>query len=137
MIQWNKTKRLAVVRRARKILSDKDRWTKQRLRVKRRNVEPRYCVLGAIEQATYELGYAEPTGRAFREDESRPNSGYMLGRQMSLSEFSKRKYGMLPFSVNDTLGWEAVLELLDDYESYLKETPAAELAKQKGDRDAS
>lgn len=122
-IKMTKKNRLAILTRAREIISDRKRWTKGRLRRKVRG-EYRYCLLGACEQAVYDLGLAEPGKDAFSE----PNVGigynitfgYEIGDEVSIRDYSLRTKGISPDWVNDLFGHEGALDLLDGYIDELK-----------------
>lgn len=116
-VSMTKTNRLRILQRARKILSDKTRWTTGSLRSHKYGVE-QYCVLGACEKAAYELGLAEPGARAFA------GFGYDLGEDLSIVKFSEAEYGLDPVEVNDKQGYDKVMELLGNYIARVKHTPA-------------
>lgn len=118
--------RLEILRRAREIIGVKENWTTKYLR-KMENGAPRYCVLGAIEQAAYDVGYIDPTkvGRKFA-DGNENTGGYLLGKELSLNEFARERHGSAPWQVNDRLGYETTLKMLDDYIVEIEEGRARE-----------
>ncbi len=103
--------KLSLLRRAREIISDRDRWTQQYLRTEKDGKE-RFCVLGAIEKAAYDLGLAEPPDRPF---DGAGSLGYQLGDDLSLETYAAERYECAAWSVNDSLGYETTLEMLDGY----------------------
>jgi hypothetical protein len=115
MIVVAENMRLAILKRAREILSVKERWGKTHLRRNTGpNGAPQYCVLGACEQAFYDLGYKHTPGvLPFTEDMQ--GLGYVLGKELSLSAYARERYGMAPWRVNDRLGYEKTVEMLDEY----------------------
>lgn len=106
-----RNRRLEILRRAREILSVKDNWGTKKLRNLSYPGTPKYCVLGALEQAAYDTGYAEQNSSAF----GAYGLGYQLGKEMSLTKYARTKYGMAPWRVNDKRGYEVTLQMLDDY----------------------
>lgn len=122
-IKMTKKNKLAIVRRAREIISDPKRWTKRRLRRKVQG-EYRYCLLGACEQAVYDLGLAEPGEKAFAESKlpfyDCSTFGYQIGLDVSIQKYSLHKEGMSADNINDIGGHKAALELLDGYITELK-----------------
>lgn len=107
--------RLGILRRAREILGVKDNWGKKYLRQFDKDGAPRYCVLGAIEQAAYDTGYLElDESRAFSEITAK-GLGYRLGRELSLDIYAKERYGLTAWRVNDGRGYEETLRMLDAY----------------------
>lgn len=126
-IRMARNTRLEILRRAREILSDPTRWTKQTLR-RFTDGEEQYCVAGALERAAYDLGYANETSQAFDNGDVDGNGplGYLLSGEMSLSTFSEEKYEKPPWSVNDQRGYETTMELLDTYIVEVEEGRARE-----------
>lgn len=110
--------RLGILRRAREILSKRTRWTGCALR-QGQGDEASYCVLGACEQAAYDLGLAEVGIYPFQSDDDGNEAlGYRLGIDLSIDAYAREKYGIADYrayDVNDTLGYEAVMNLLDEY----------------------
>lgn len=132
-IKLTKKNRVAILARAREIISDKKRWTTKKLRRKRGD-QYQYCLLGACEQAAYDLGIIEPTGKAFREQikgtltkPAEEGLGYRLGMDLSLYEYSKETRQAAPFRVNDDYGHEAAVKLLDDYLAEVKKGKARDM----------
>jgi len=124
-IPMTKENILGILGRARAILSNPDNWGTADLRRSNVSGKTQYCVLGAIEQAAYDLGLKTPGPAAFK-GMSDDFSGYALGEEISLYEYSKKKYnGLNPFQVNDTRGYEKTLELLD---GYIDEVQSREMA---------
>ena len=109
--------RIMILKRARAILSNRDRWTAGRLRRKYGDGTEKFCLLGACEQAVYDLGIREPALTAFQggRDRIRENNAYQLGRDLKLSDYSRKTYGAPPEGVNDDNGYETTLRLLDEF----------------------
>lgn len=121
-IKMTKKNRLAILTRAREIISDPKRWTRGALRRKIKG-QYRYCLLGACEQAAYELGFAEPGKGAFGEysdDGHEIGFAYALGGDVSIEEYARRTRHMSPHSVNDRKGHPGAVQLVDDYIKELK-----------------
>jgi hypothetical protein len=114
-IPMTKNNRLNILRRAREIISDPRRWASKTLR-DYDGTQERFCVIGACEQAAYDLGLAQAGPDAFlgREDGTALN-GYDLGEDLALTEYSRRQYGDVPWAVNDRRGHESTIELLDRF----------------------
>jgi hypothetical protein len=113
-IPMTRNNRVNILRRAREIISDRTRWTSGALR-KGIGFNDSFCLLGACEQAVYDLGLAKRDSTAFMAKKGQINA-YELGRQLQLTEFSKKtRGGKKPDLVNDEDGYEATLRLLDDY----------------------
>ena len=127
-VKMTKKNRLAILKAARKIISDPKRWTTGKLR-RRIKGEYKYCLLGAVEQATYDLGLAEPGPKAFVERESQ-GLGYKLSGDLSLETYSFETRHASPYSVNDLTGREGALSLLDDY---ITEVQKGKAREPKGD----
>lgn len=117
--------RLEILRRAREILSDSSNWTTKHLRRFGPDGAPRYCVLGAIEQASYDVGYATETAQSFR-DGDQDKGGYLLGNELSLDTYARERYDRTPWSVNDSFGYEATMRMLDEYIVEVEEGRARE-----------
>lgn len=108
--------RIGILKRAREILSSPVRWTKSSLQSDGPQ-GPQYCVLGACEQAAYDLGLAERT-HPFRGEDDVEALGYRLGNDLSLNSYARWKYRHVYFTaydVNDTLGYDATIQMLDGY----------------------
>jgi hypothetical protein len=116
-ISWTKKNKLAVLRRARKLITSPENWTTGKLRRKNRHEDHfRYCVLGAIEKAVYDEGLAPEKAKSFADGASAPStSGYKVGDEISLFKFTKARYDSAPDALNDRRGHEFVLEMLDGY----------------------
>ena len=116
-IRMTKKNRLAILTRAREILSNPYNWASGVLRKEgwdsKGNLSYRYCALGAVEQAAYDLGLAEEDYRAFRGGGAA--MGYRLGNEIGLEEYAIKTRRMNVPNVNDTLGWEPTLLLLDEF----------------------
>ena len=123
-IKMTKKNRLAILERARALIADKKRWTKGRLRRKTSGVY-QYCVLGACEQAAYDLGLAEPGATAFLERDC-GGLGYILGLDLSLQAYSRETRDLAAYEVNDAQGHEGALSLLDEYIGEVKKGNARE-----------
>lgn len=127
-----KKNRLAILTRAREILSEPKNWTRGALRRKKRDGYG-YCVLGACEQAAYDLGLAEPQKTAFRTAQNRSDVfegiGYSLGHELSLQAFSRETRRDAVTTVNDYDGYKAIVQLLDEY---ILEVKAGRPRPQKG-----
>lgn len=120
-IRMTKKNRVAILSRAREIISDKKNWTRRKLR-RREGDRYRYCLLGACEQAAYDLGLAEPGKMSFAERlaDSQDPFGYLLGVDISIQDFSLITTGKPAQAVNDQDGYEAAVKLVDDYIAELK-----------------
>lgn len=129
-IKMTKKNRLAILKRARAIITPKSRWTKGRLRRKTSDGEFKYCLLGACEQAAYELDLAEKPERGAFSEHSNRGLGYALGNDLSLWSYSREKYCAAPYTLNDTWGHEGALRLLDEY---IDEVEKGKARKPKGD----
>lgn len=134
-IPMTQENRLMILRRAREIISDVRNWNTGSLRIDvlepDGTARPTYCVLGAIEQAAYDTQLAtEQPDNSFDDsywNENDPHSaplGYLLGSDLSLDTFAGETYGYTErtirglrsaFGVNDELGYETTLEMLDRY----------------------
>jgi len=111
-----KENRLAILRRAREILSSPLNWTTNDLRKKTPGGGYQYCVLGALERAAYDLRLANEGPAAFAGSEESDNlNGYKIGEAVSLYDYSYAEYDRKPYGVNDTLGYEETLKMLDGY----------------------
>lgn len=110
-VEMTPQNRLNILVRAREILSDKENWTTGLLR---RRSTGQYCLLGACEQAVYDLGLAKQQADAFEGYEDSFDA-FALGRDLSLYTYAQEKYGASPDSVNDRQGYEPTMKLLDEY----------------------
>ena len=119
--------RLSILKRAREILSDVSNWTTQELR-EIIDGKPKYCVLGAIERAAYDLGYAKETdGRPFQSYEGGEPLAYRLGDDLSLNTYAAERYGQTnAWNVNDNEGYETTMDMLDTYIVEVEEGRARE-----------
>ena len=117
--------KIEILRRAREILSVKDNWTTKHLRRFSPDGAPQYCVLGAIEQASYDVGYATPNDASFV-DGDQQRGGYLLGSQLSLDTYARERFKRTPWAVNDSYGYEATMRMLDDYIVEVEEGRARE-----------
>lgn len=123
-IKMTKKNRLAILRRAREIITDPKNWTQGRLRRRVKPGDYRYCLLGACEQAAYDLELANPKDeKIFNEDEG---LGYRLGRDLSLSTYSMETRKRSAHGVNDSDGHQGALSLLDDYIAEVRKNRARE-----------
>lgn len=113
-IPMTKENKLGILTRAREIITDPDRWNRGRLKSR---AGEQFCVLGACERAAYDLGLAIETSNSFGRGpyDSVPVDAYDLGRDLSLYRYSVDTYGSSPDWVNDNLGHEQTLEMLDRY----------------------
>lgn len=128
-IKMTKTNRLKILRRARQLIEDKKYWTHGKLR-RRVGTRYTYCLLGACEQAMYDVGLAEPGPKAFTEQPTSTGEGaigYRVGRELSLQTFAMEKYRRSPDAINDLSGHEGALSLLDEYIAEVEQTPANKL----------
>lgn len=127
-IRMARNTRLGILRRAREILSDESHWTKGVLRKKQIGGETQYCVAGALEQAAYDLGYAEQQASSFDDGDwlGQGPLGFLLSGEVSLNTYSSQTYGALPWSINDRNGYEKAVELLDGYIVEVEEGRALE-----------
>ncbi len=115
--------RLEILRRTREILSDKDNWTTSYLRYKDDHGKARYCLVGAMERAAYDLGIAkEQEGNSFDDsewlDDGEGPLGYRLANDISIDTYVSETYRgryEKAFNVNDAEGYEAAMQLLDSY----------------------
>lgn len=116
-IKMTKKNRLAILKGARKILSNKKNWTTRALRKRKPTADDGYgyCLLGACERAAYDLELVEPGKDAFKNGYEQVGLGYPIGRELSLYAFSVEKHRMSPDGVNDLKGYDATMALLDDY----------------------
>lgn len=117
-VPMTKENRLAILKEARKILSDEKAWTSGELMEISEDGKPQYCVLGAVEQATYTLGLAKQGEGSFTGDDYENEDGinaYDLGRDLSLFDYSNRVFDRSPEDVNDALGYASAIALLDGY----------------------
>jgi len=114
-IRMTKKNRLAILTRAREILSNPHNWAHGMLRKESHHPAPhfRYCALGAIEQAAYDLGLAEKGDQAFRGGGAA--IGYKLGQEIGLEAYAVKTRGMQVPHVNDRMGYEPTLLLLDEF----------------------
>lgn len=104
--------KLSLLRRAREILSDRDSWGTRRLRQEGPGGKVQYCALGALEQAAYDLGFAEPGEDAF---DGSNGIAYNLGSQLSLEAYAERTFRTNVWRVNDGRGYESTLLMFDGY----------------------
>lgn len=130
-IPMTRNNKLTILQRAREILSVRSSWTQNRLYGVVNGV-PQYCLLGAIEQAAYDTGLAQPLhpfDSYSEEDEDgeiileREELGYRLGPDLRLEEYAIKQFGQAPVSVNDQQGYEKTLQLLDEYINVVRGAP--------------
>jgi hypothetical protein len=119
-IRMTKKNRLAILTRAREILSNPYNWAVGQLRTRQYDAEGnasyRYCALGAIEQAAYDLGLAEKNDYAFRSStHGVPPLGYALGAEIGLEQFAYNTRRINVANVNDGMGYKPTLLLLDEF----------------------
>lgn len=121
-VPMTKNNRINIVQRAREILSDRKHWTSGKLR--KQSISGgydgfQYCLLGACELALYELGLSNKIGAGFggaQNGEANTIDAYVLGRELGLADYSQQKFNdRTPDDVNDRLGYDKVLELLDGF----------------------
>lgn len=133
-LRLTKKNQLALLKRAREILSSPTRWTKGRLRERSYygSREPQYCLLGALEQAVYDTGLAKESEKAFQSYTGEDGIyydpiGYRLSPELGLQDFALKRHGLGAYQVNDELGYERTLALLDDFTATVEQrgTPSA------------
>ena len=109
--------RIMILKRAREILSDRNKWTVGRLMRRTSDGVERFCLLGACEQAVYELGIRERAVTAFQggRDRGRETNAYQLGRDLKLYDYARGNYGLPPEGVNDDRGYDDTMKLLDEF----------------------
>lgn len=123
--------RLSILKRAREILSDVSSWTTEELRVII-DGKPKYCVLGAIEQAAYDLNYADASAGSLARPFVDAGDGqgplaYRLGDDLSLNTFAQEEYGEPnAYNVNDNRGYDTTMRMLDRYIVEVEEGRARE-----------
>jgi hypothetical protein len=130
-VKMTKKNRLAILQRARDLIADKKYWTHGRLRRKIAGTQQyRYCLLGACEQAVYDLNLAEPNKKAFSEEIAEGGEelglGYLIGKDISLYAYSQETRRADPWNVNDREGHQGALDLLDGYIGEVKKGRARE-----------
>lgn len=113
--------RLEILKRTRQILSVKDNWTQSYLRYRTDTGRYKYCLVGAMERAAYDLGYAkEDPGNRFDESDWQGDGGgplgYRLASDVSIDTYANEQYGVTAaFNYNDQNEYEQVMRMLDEY----------------------
>lgn len=126
-IPMTKENRLNILTRAYEILSNPTNWTTRKLRTGSEEYGYSYCMLGACEQAVYDLGLAVETEASFDKVPSEvPVDAYNLGTGLSLEKYVRDRYGYGPVTINDADGYRTVMEAMHDYIEQVKEEEESE-----------
>lgn len=113
--------RLEILRRTREILSDPQNWTKSVLRMRDSDGRQRYCLVGAMERAAYDLKYAdENEADSFDDsdwmDDGGGPLGYRIANEISIDTYANEQYSVeRAFTYNDHHEHDEVLGFLDSY----------------------